>query len=61
MAVVFLITGSCLEKGAEYMSMGGRTRELFYCGISHLAIVLNHFQPSHVSGPSFLDTADVWR
>lgn len=40
--------GSCLEKGAEYMVIGGRTGGLFYCGMSHLAIVLSHFQPSQI-------------
>lgn len=54
-----LLDGFCLEKGAEYIVMGGRTDGLFYCGTSYLAIVLNHFQPIQVSGPSSLDTAAI--
>lgn len=39
------------------MVIGSRTGGLFCCGMSHLAIVLSHFQASQVSEPSSLDTA----
>lgn len=53
--MVFLLDVSCLEKEAEYVGTGDSVGILLCFGISSLAVVLNRFQPSQISGDSSLD------